>query len=211
MVAPARHEVAAEEVDKELPAGTALDDADGTRETPGISAEIIEVLNHKTESEDEEAPWTRLTQMANFSLGGFGFCKTRWGMGTYSRERKTTIPRQYATAKDALRGDGLRAPIVGRISRAAVALSRGTPNAGKHGDEFPTLRGRIPCSAETYEAFAPDGKQYEARDKSPQTIDAFARVAKQHTELRCLLFFLEPQQGRLDVIDVFRSIRAAQP
>ena len=49
--------------------------------------------------------------MTGFPLGGFGFFKTRLGVGTYNRERKATILRQFDTEKDALWGGGIRVPI----------------------------------------------------------------------------------------------------
>ena len=70
--------------------------------TAGISAEMRYFLKHKTENGDKEETWTRLTEMGIFSLRGFGVLRTRSGVGTYNRERVSTIFRQYDTEKDSL-------------------------------------------------------------------------------------------------------------
>lgn len=148
----------------------------------GISAETREPTKHKTENEDKEAR-ERLAAMTIFPLGGFGFFNTRLGMGTYNLGRKTTIPRRYDTAKDALWGAGLRAPIGNRIARDAAALTLGTLNADRPVGEFVTLGDCIPRSADTYDAFAPGGKKYEPLGKSHHTIGTSVRSFKGSKEL----------------------------
>ena len=149
--------------------------------------------------------------MAGFSLGGFGFCKTRLGLGAYSRERNATIPRQFPTEKDALWIGGLRVPIGNRISHAAAALTWGTINADKPGDDALTLADCTPCTYEAYDAFTPDGKKNEPRGEQPQTIDLFARAAKQHVDLFALFFGREHAPGWLDVIGIFQQLHEARP
>ena len=107
---PARNDVVAEDVDKELLLSPR--DAPGAgREFTGLSAEIREPLKNMEESGTKDETWARLAEMAGFSLGGFGFFKTRLGEGAYNRERKATILLQFATDKAASRGGGLRAPL----------------------------------------------------------------------------------------------------
>ena len=74
-ITPARHDVVAEEVDKELLL-TATEPGYGSREFSGLSAEIRDFLkNNKGGNGGKDETWSRLTEMAGFSLGGFGFSK----------------------------------------------------------------------------------------------------------------------------------------
>ena len=116
--------MAAAEVDEELML-TAHDQGYGSREYAGLSAEIREFLKNKNETGARDETRARLAEMAGFPMGGFGFFKTRLGMGAYSRERKAAILRQFTTDKDALWGGGLRVPIGNRIAHAAAALNWG--------------------------------------------------------------------------------------
>ena len=129
-VTPARHSVVADQVDKELLL-TATEPVVGGREFSGLSEEIREFIKTTKEGNTgKDETWTRLTEMTGFSLGGFGFFQTRLGMGTYNRERKATILRQFATDKDALWDSGLRVPIGNRIAHAAAALTWGGDECG---------------------------------------------------------------------------------
>ena len=132
-------------------------------------------------------------------------------MGTYNREREATILRQFATDKDALWGGGLRVPIGNRIAHAAAALTWGTINMDKPGEDVITLADCIPFSYEAYDQFKIDGEKFETRRKQPQTIDAFTRAAKQHVELFSLLFGKEHAPQRLEVIATFQWIHEAEP
>ena len=58
---------------------------------------------------------------------------------------------------------------------------------------------------EAYDSSAKDGK-IEMRGKPPQTIDSFARAAKQHVELFSLFFDREHAAERLEVVTVFQQI-----
>ena len=157
-MATARHDVVAEEVDKELSAN--VRDTDGMgREFSGLSAEIRGFLKNIDGSNPKDETCNRMTEMAGFSLGGFGFFKTRLGMGTYNRERKATSLRQFNTDKDALRGGGLRVPIGNRIAHAAAALTWGTLYTDKPDEDTATLDDCIPHTYESYESFTPDGKR----------------------------------------------------
>ena len=130
---------------------------------------------------------TRLTEMTGFPMGGFGFPKTRLGIGTYNRERKATILRQFAADKDSVWGGGLRVPIGNRIAHAAEALTWGATNTDKPGGDVMELADCIPFTYESYGSFTTDGKKYEARGKPPRPIDAFTSAEKQPVEL-CSLF-----------------------
>ena len=156
-IAPARHDVVADEVDKEL----LLSGPDSTglgREFDGLSAGIRDFLKNKNETGAKDETWARLTEMTGFSLGGFGFFKTRLVMGTYNRERKATILRQFTTDMDALRGGGLRAPIGNRIAHAAAALTWGAINTDKPGEDVLTLADFIPWTNESYDSWTADGE-----------------------------------------------------
>ena len=84
-------------------------------------------------------------------------------------------------------------------------------SADKPGEEAVTLAGCIPHNYESYDIFSTDGKKNEARGKPPQTIDVFARAAKQHVELFALVFGREHAQERLEAISIFHQMREAQP
>lgn len=211
---PARHEVVADEVDKELLTESLVPGTQGLRgisDSSGLSAEIRDFLKHKTENEDKEETWTRLTELAAFSLGGFGFFQTRLGSGAYNRERKATVLRQFATEKDALWGAGVRVPVGSRVAHAASALTWGALNTDKPADDYGTLGDCIPFTAEAYDSFAVDGKKYEARGKHPTSIDTFVRDAKQHVELFCLFVGSERKPERVEAIEAFRRLREAHP
>ena len=208
---PARHSAVADQVDKELLL-TATEPGAGGREFSGLSEEIREFIKTTKEGNTgKDETWTRLTEMTGFSLGGFGFFQTRLGMGTYNRERKATILRQFATDKDALRDGGLRVPIGNRIAHAAAALTWGAVNADKPGGDTLTLADCIPHSYEAYDQFSVDGKKFETRGKQPQTIDAFTRAAKQHVELFSLFFGREHAPERSEVITTFQRLHEAEP
>ena len=153
------------------------------REFVGLSAEIMEFLKNKDGANPKDETWNRLTEMTGFSLVGFGFFKTRLGMGTYNRERNATILRKFNSGKEALRGSVLRVPIGNRIAHAAAALTWGTSHPDKPDEDTATLADCIPQPYESYEPLPPDGKKSETRGKAPQTADMFARAAKQHVEL----------------------------
>ena len=153
--------------------------------------------------------------MTGFPLGGFGFPKTRMGVATYSRGRKSTILRQFNTDKDALWGGGIRVPIGNRIARAAAALTWGTLNPEKPDEDTATLADCIPHSYEAYEAFSPDGAIPEPRGKTPQTSDMFVRAAKEQVGMFSLFFGKEHSQGRLEAISIphqlFEAHREVSP
>lgn len=117
-------------------------------------------------------------------------------MGTYNRERKAAILRQFNTDKGSLRGADLLVPIGNRIAHAAAALTWGTLNADNPDEDTVTLADCIPHSYESYESFTHDGKKSDTRGKSPQTVDMFARAAMPQVELSALFFGREHSQGR---------------
>ena len=75
---PARHDAVAEEVDKEL-LMSAQDAPGAGRGFAGLSVEIRDFLKNKDGPGTKDEKWTRLDEMAGFSLGGFGFFQTRLG------------------------------------------------------------------------------------------------------------------------------------
>ena len=77
---PARHDVVAEEVDKELLVRARDTDGMG-RELSGLTAEIRDFLKNNDGPGSKEETWARLAEMAGFPLSGFGFFSTRLGMG----------------------------------------------------------------------------------------------------------------------------------
>ena len=93
-----------------------------------MSSGIREFLKSRRENGYEEETCARMSEMAGFSLGGFGFFSARLGVGAYNRERKATILRQFVTEKDSLRIVGLRPPIGIRIGHDAAALTWGIPS-----------------------------------------------------------------------------------
>ena len=213
-ITQAAHEVASEEVDKELikeTSNTAADHPRGPNEHSGLSSEIRDFSKQKTENEEKEDTCARVAEMTCCPLGGFGYFRMRLGTGTYNRERKPTIMRQFSTVGDALWGAGLRAPIGNRISHSASDLTWGALNVDKPGGEFVTLCGRIQSSAEAYSSVAADGKKYETRGYQPSTIDLIVRAARQRLGLLSLFSWEERKPWRMDVIDVFHRIREAQP
>ena len=90
-IGPARHDVVAEEVDKELPL-TDKDACGFRREPTWLSSEIRDFLKNKDASGAKGGTWARAAEMTGFSPGGFGFSETRLGAGTYNRERKAAMP-----------------------------------------------------------------------------------------------------------------------
>ena len=202
--------MAAEEVDKELMV-TARDRGFANSEYEGLSAEIRAFLKNKNETGTKGDTWALIAEMAGFSMGGFGFFKTRLGMGAYNRERKATILRQFIADKDALWGGGLRFPIGNRVAHASAALTWGAMNPDKPGDDVLTMADCLPFTYEAFDSFTIDGKKFETWGKPPQTIDAFTRAAKRHVELFSLFFGRENAAERLEAITVFRQIHEAQP
>ena len=87
-ITPARHDVVADEVDKEL----LLNATDPRRaaDSTGLSSEIREFLKSKQEKGDKEDPWVRLDEMVGFSMGGFGFFSVRLGTALITGGRKDT-------------------------------------------------------------------------------------------------------------------------
>ena len=77
-------------------------------------------------------------------------------MGAYNRGRMATILREFNTDKDALWGGGLLVPIGNRIAHADAALTWGTLNTDKPGEESLTLADCAPHSFEAYESFPPE-------------------------------------------------------
>ena len=155
----------------------------GGREFAGLSAQIRDFLKNKEDTSAKAETWTRLTEMAGSPVGCFGFCETRLRMGAYNPERKATTLRQFATDKDASWGGGLRVPIGNRIAHAAASLTWGAINTDKPGEDVLTLADCTPFTYDAYDAFTTDGKKYETRGETPQTIDAFTRAAKKQVEL----------------------------
>ena len=134
--------MATEEVDKELlkdTTTTGIPAARGITDSSGLSAKIRDFLKNKTENGDKEETWASLTEITAFSLGGFVFFQTRMRRGKYNREREETVLRQFSTDKDAMRDFCARAPAANRIAHDAAALTWGTLNIDKTGDEYVTL------------------------------------------------------------------------
>ena len=52
----------------------------GTMILGGLSSEIRDFSKQKTENEDKEETWTRLTELASFALGGFGSSTLDWAV-----------------------------------------------------------------------------------------------------------------------------------
>ena len=65
---PAKHDVVAGEVDKDL-LTSSHDLTGGGKEFSGLSAEIREFLKTKGDNSTKDETWARLTEMAGFSLG----------------------------------------------------------------------------------------------------------------------------------------------
>lgn len=91
---------------------------------------------NKTENDDNEETWARLTEMASFPFGCCGFFKTRLGMCTYNRDHRKTILRNYAAEKDSMWGAAPGAPIGKRIAHASSSLTWGALNTDNHGATF---------------------------------------------------------------------------
>ena len=200
----------AEEVDKELPSSS-RDHVYGGREFTGLSADIRDFLKNKDDSSAKDDTWARLTEMAGFSLGGFGFFKTRLGMGTYNRERKADILRKFTTDKDALWGGGLRGPIGNRISHDAAALTWGTANTYKLGDDVLTLADCTPFAYEAYDSFTTDGKSTKLVESRHKPL--MLSPAPPNNMSRCFPSFLDggmPQNG-LQRLHSPQQIHEAQP
>ena len=173
-----RHQVVADEVDREL-----MLDVGGEDPLPGESDLSALIAMEKENDDEKEDVWNRLTEMTTFAMAGFGFFKTSLGTGAYKRERRASSLRQGITNKDRFWGSGLRVTIGNRVAYASASLSWGCFSEKTASEDALLLADCAPMSADAYEAFAPDAKKLEPRGKPPSTIDRLSRCAKQQIEL----------------------------
>ena len=148
---PPLHQVATEEVDREL-----LLQKDTDSKDVSLVAALIKKNNE--EKEEKEDIWSRLNELATFALVGFGFFTVQIGAGTYNRERKNTTLRQSTTDRDALWDMGIRVPLGHRFSHDGAALTCGTLHATNVAEDVILLSDCYPKSQEVYDTFAHNGK-----------------------------------------------------
>ena len=201
-----RHQVVADEVDREL-----MLDAGGKNPLPGES-DLSALIAIKKEKEDEkEDVWNRLTEMATFALTGFGFLTTSLGTGAYKRERKSSSLRQGITDKDRFWDSGLRVPIGNRVAHASASLSWGCLSEKTAAEDALLLSDCAPLSTDAYEVFAPDAKKLEPMGKPPVAIDRLSRCAKQQIELLRICYGQEHRKERMGALGIMSQLHGTQP
>ena len=131
---PAGNEVATEEVDAEILAGATLAYADGTRETPAISAGIREFTKRKNEGGDKKGNWARLAEMESFSFRWPQFLQNKVSHGYLQHGRQSNDPLTVRYRKRRPAGRWFTGPVGDRVAHAAAALTCGTLNADKPGE-----------------------------------------------------------------------------
>ena len=153
-------------VEREVDHGFLLDRGP-TNRNHGVGAHGALLQLNEGKPDEKEEPLNSLTGMTCFALSEFGFPKTTVSSGNYNRQAKSCIIRQRHTDKDALWGNGLRAPIGARVGRAGSALNWGALTAGVVADESILNDDCTPHTLDTYGQCLADPKKNEPHRKTP--------------------------------------------
>ena len=201
--APHRHQVAEEEVDREL---LIVDEKDAR----GASLITSLTATKGTEAEKEETR-NRLDELATFAMVGFGFLAVSVGTGAYNRERKEAVIRQSATDRDSLRGDGIRAPFGNRICQFMASLSWGTLDDLQSTGDVLLLSDCYPATQTAPDSFSITGTKMEPTMKQPATMGSFPRCVRHHVAIWCVGFALEHRDERMASVETLEKRRESHP
>ena len=146
---PPRHQVATEEIDREL----LLSDDKDTRDMALVAA----LVKKQAGEEEKDDVWSRLGELAAFALVGFRSPTCKVGACTYNRESKSTALRQSSTDRDAFWDMGIRAPLVDRFFHSSDALTRGGLQDAPVSGDTVLLSDFHPRPRESYDSFAVTG------------------------------------------------------
>ena len=169
------------------------------------------VKKQQTNEDGKEEVWSRLNELSNFALVGFGFFTATVGTGTYNRERKSTVLRHATADRDALWDIGVRVPVGNRFCQASAALTWGCLHEAHPAEDIVLLAGCHPRSQALYDASEPTGKKLEPHGKPPGTLGQFLRCTKQHFGIWCLLLGSEHREERLHATHTPEQLREAHP
>ena len=169
MSAPAGHYVATDEVDAEM-----YDK--GEKDILNVKDISTWLKAEKDETKDEL--WTRLADLARFSLCGFGKFDSSLAIGVYNKDRRTTLLRQGGTERERLWDLGARVPGGNRISNGVASLQRGSLPTENIPDEALLVSDFLPWSLDAYEKFQPVDKKMELRQKQWVGIGKFVKAGQ---------------------------------
>ena len=142
----------------------------------GWIIDCLRTLAVKGSNTTEESKLSRLTELAVFSMRGFGTSPNRQGEGLYGPELESTLKRQSLSSEPTKLASGIRAPIRNRVVKGASPITWGRPMA-KYAEDTCLLGDFFSRGEDNYLDYRPMDSKAEVRPTEPVTANMLGKCA----------------------------------